>query len=150
SAGSGSYGAGRGATEVWTRRLEEADSALIAAEGDPRRAEVDPGGHGSAAREAEPEPANTVDVWKRIDEGEQAHHAAHGRTAEAQEPLLVAGSDRRQRDDEAGDHGRVDPGIVEADEEDVADQPSQSALHRKLHVLGIRRRVRQDLSRPGP
>jgi len=55
-----------------------------------------------------------VHVWKRIYERDQAHHAADSRPSEAEDPLLITRADGRQRHDEAGDPGGVDPRIVEA------------------------------------
>src|SRR5205807_4518510 len=91
-------GAGRRA-ELLERRLVKGEPGLIAALGDPGRAEVEPPGHCGAAREDEPETSDTIDVRKCVHEGEQAQHTADSRAPEAQEPLLVAGPDGRQGHD---------------------------------------------------
>src|SRR5262249_60202479 len=117
-------GAYRGADRL-QGRLVEGQPRLIAAVGDPWGPEIDPRGHCGPGRKDQPESAEAIDIRKRIYEREQSHHAAYRRASEPQEPLLIARPDGRQRYDEAGDHGGVDAGIVEADEQHVADQRGQ-------------------------
>src|SRR5204863_84269 len=83
-------------------------------------------------------------------ESDQSHEPAERRAPEAQEPLLVARPDGRQRHDEAGDDGGVDARIVEADEQDVADQRGQRALDGEAYVLGIRGGVGDQEMPAGP
>ena len=76
-------------------RLVKREPGLIPAIGDPRGTEVDPRGQRSADRKDEPEPAEPVDIRKRIHERDQAHQTANRCPAEAEQPLLVARSDGR-------------------------------------------------------
>src|SRR5262249_6838898 len=124
--------------EVLQRRLVEGQARLISAVGNAWRTEVDPGGHRGAAGKDEPEASDTVDVRERIDECEQAHHAADCRAAEAEQAFLIARADGRQRYHEAGDLGGIVLRIVETVAQDVVDQGGQRAPDGKLHVLGSR------------
>src|SRR5215813_6499498 len=94
---------------------------LISTVGNAWSAEVHPRGDGGASAEDQPEASNRLYVGKQVHQGDQTHQTADGGTAEAEGSFLVAGTDRRQRDHEAGDYRSIDARVVEADEEHVAD-----------------------------
>src|SRR6266403_93419 len=75
--------------EVLQDCLVEGEPGLIPTVGDPGTAEVDPRGHRGSGREDQPESPETVHVWKRIHERDQAHHTADSGSPEAEQPLLI-------------------------------------------------------------
>src|SRR5262249_20213457 len=131
-------GGTHGGPEVLQDCLVEGEPGLISAVGDARNAEVDPRGHRGAGREDEPETPQAIDVWKQVHEGNEAHDTTDSGPPEAEQSLLIARADGRQRHDEARDHGGVDSRIVETDEKDVTDERRQRAFHGELYIFGVR------------
>ena len=106
-----------------------------AADGNPGRQQRDGGDDGD-------EPGNIRRQWEHKDERGIAERGAKEATGQAKRHLLCAFADRRQGDDEAGDHACGDAGPVEEIEGQVADHDRRRRLGGKTLVIGIGEGIR--------
>ena len=134
----------RGRAELLEQRKREGEHQLEAGIADPLRTRRYPRPERDDGQRNQQQADDVVEMRNDEHDHEQRQRAADGGPAQPQQRTLRRCAQARQRDDQAGQHDRVDALPVHGVVEHVADENGEQRLQRKAHVGGIGPRVGRD------